>query len=368
MSFLLNAWYVAAFADELNGATPLARTLLERPIVLYRDAKGQACALDDRCAHRFAPLSSGRVVDGVLESPSHGLRFDGSGRCVHNPHGDGRVPAQAQVRTYPVLERFGAIWFWPGDPQCADRARLAGFDFVDPATHFTHHGYLKTRAHYQLSADNLLDLSHFQFLHPDTLGSEAIARSDVQAGSLGETVWVRRSVFKETLQPFVANGFGVPAGSCVDRWMDVKWTPPGLLTIVVGVTAEGTPRESGRIAPSAHWLTPETARTTHYFFAFGLPTAMGDAGRELVRYAVEGLMRPFEREDLPMLEAQQARIGDTDFWDARPALLPIDRGAIRARRIMEGLITAEREGRAPGNAGEGHDRRTIGIRSAFEVS
>jgi hypothetical protein len=104
------------------------------------------------------------------------------------------------------------------------------------------------------------------------------------------------------------------------------------------------PREAGRIAPSAHWLTPETARTTHYFFAFGLPASMGEAGRELVRYAVDGLMKPFEREDLPMLEAQQQNLGDTDFWDAQPALLPIDQGAIRARRIMERMIASEREG------------------------
>ncbi|MBB3000388.1 vanillate O-demethylase monooxygenase subunit [Paraburkholderia tropica] len=368
MSFLLNAWYVAAFSDELNGATPLARTLLDRPVVLYRDSEGAAHALDDRCAHRFAPLSRGRVVGGVLECPYHGLRFDGAGRCVHNPHGDGRVPAQAHVRAYPVVERFGAVWFWPGEAARADIALLPAFDFVDPAQNHTHHGYLKTRAHYQLSADNLLDLSHFQFLHPDTLGSEAIASGDVQSGSLGETVWVRRAVFGEILQPFVADGFGIAAGTCVDRWMDVKWTPPGLLTIVVGVTGAGQPREAGRIAPSAHWLTPETACTTHYFFAFGLPKAMGDEGRALVRYAVEGLMKPFELEDLPMLEAQQACIGEADFWAAQPALLPIDRGAIRARRIMESMIVAERAGHDPRDANH-HDRaRTIAIRSSFEVA
>ncbi|MFP6560929.1 Rieske 2Fe-2S domain-containing protein [Paraburkholderia sp. B3] len=345
MSFLLNTWYVAAFAHEVTGAEPLARTLLGRPVVLYRDGEGRARVLDDRCAHRFAPLSRGCVVDGALECPYHGLRFDGDGRCVHNPHGDGRVPSQAQVRAYPALERFGAIWFWPGDPGRADAALLPAFPFVEPRTNLTHHGYLKTCAHYQLSADNLLDLSHFQFLHPDTLGSEAIARGDVETSSAATTVWVRRSTFDETLQPFVAEGFGVPQGMRVDRWMDVQWVPPGLLTIVVGVTGAGMPREAGRIAPSAHWLTPETGRTTHYFFAFGLPDEMGDAGRELVRYAVDGLMKPFELEDLPMLEAQQRNLGELDFWAAQPALLPIDQGAIRARRIMERLLARERDAR-----------------------
>lgn len=362
MSFLLNTWYVAAFAHEVRGDAPLARTLLGRPVVLYRNAEGRAFALEDRCAHRFAPLSRGRVADGAIECPYHGLRFDGDGRCVHSPHGDGRVPSQAQVRAYPVLERFGAIWFWPGDAARADAALLPSFAFVDPDANLTHHGYLKTRAHYQLSADNLLDLSHFQFLHPDTLGSEAIAQGDVETAGSDTAVLVRRSTFDETLQPFVADGFGVPPGMRVDRWMDVKWMPPGLLMIVVGVTGAGIPREAGRIAPSAHWLTPETERTTHYFFAFGLPNSMGDAGRELVRYAVDGLMKPFELEDLPMLEAQQNNLGDADFWSAQPALLPIDQGAIRARRIMERLIASERE--REGDAGP----RVIPVKPAFAAA
>lgn len=342
MSFLLNTWYVAAFADEVTQAKPLSRTLLGRAVVLYRNGEGRALALDDRCAHRFAPLSMGRIVDGLLECAYHGLRFDGEGRCVHNPHGDGRVPAQAHVRAYPVLERCGAIWFWPGDPARTDAALLPRFPFVDPEANLTEHGYLKTGAHYQLSADNLLDLSHFQFLHPDTLGSEAVARGEVETSSADTAVWVRRSTFDEALQPFVANAFGVPAGGRVDRWMDVRWVPPGLLTIFVGVTAAGQPREAGRAAASAHWLTPETEHTTHYFFAFGLPNGMGEAGRELLRYTVDGIMKPFEHEDLPMLEAQQRNLGDADFWSAQPALLPIDQGAIRARRIMERLIGSER--------------------------
>ncbi|QCP52312.1 aromatic ring-hydroxylating dioxygenase subunit alpha [Trinickia violacea] len=342
MPFLLNAWYVAAFAHEVRADAPLARTLLDRPVVLYRDAAQRAIALDDRCPHRFAPLSKGRIVEGVLECPYHGLRFDATGQCVHNPHGDGRVPAGAKARAYPSVERDGAIWFWPGDPQQADASLLPSFDFVDPGKNLTHTGYLLTRAHYQLSADNLLDLSHFQFLHPDTLGSEAIARGNMQSGSVEDTVWVRRTTHDEVLPPFVATGFGVPPGARVDRWMDVRWTPPGLMSIVIGVTGAGMPREAGLISPSAHWLTPETERTTHYFFAFGLPKEMGDAGRELVRYAVEGLMQPFEHEDLPMLEAQQKSLGDSDFWAAQPALLPIDAGAIRARRVMERRIAEER--------------------------
>ncbi len=349
MSFLLNAWHVAAFSTEIAADRPLARTLLDQPVVMYREADGTPVVLDDRCAHRFAPLSRGKIVDGSLECPYHGLRFGATGQCVHNPHGDGRIPSGARVRRFPSVERYGAVWFWPGEPSAANAASIPAFPFVERDTNITHDGYLLTRANYQLSADNLLDLSHFQFLHPDTLGSEAMASGDVQSGGVGDTVWIRRTTEREVLPPFVAQGFGIPEGMPVDRWMDVRWSPPGLLSIVVGVTPAGMPREAGLISPSAHWLTPETATTTHYFFSFGLPNDMGAAGQELVRYAVDGLMKPFEHEDLPMLEAQQIRMAGREFWSMQPALLPIDTGAIRARRVMERLLAEESTQRATTN-------------------
>ncbi|MFM0170867.1 aromatic ring-hydroxylating dioxygenase subunit alpha [Paraburkholderia sediminicola] len=347
MPFLFNAWYVAAFSHEVTASGLLARTVLEHPVVLYRDAGGAAIALDDRCPHRFAPLSRGRLIDGALECPYHGLRFGTSGACVFNPHGDGRVPPAATVRRYPVRERYGAIWIWPGDPRRADAAPLPDFDFLDPEHNVTSDGYLLTNAGYQLSADNLLDLSHFQYLHPATLGSDAMAHGSVQAIEQDDTVWVRRDMTAERLQPLVADTFGLARGVLADRRLDVRWKPPGLLTVFVRVAETGASPDTARVGLSAHWLTPQTATSTHYFFAFGLPRAMGDAAAMLVRAAIEGLMQPFRDEDLPMLEAQQRAIGTSDFWSLRPVLLPIDAGALRARRIMERLIAGERNaGRA----------------------
>lgn len=351
MGFLHNAWYVAAFSREVTAQAPFARTLLGRPVVLYRHENGDAIALDDRCPHRFAPLSQGRVVDGALECPYHGLRFGPAGTCVLNPHGDGRTPSAAAVRRYPTRERYGAIWIWPGQPQLADTAPLRDFPFLDPEQYFTSEGYLRTQANYQLSADNLLDLSHFQYLHPNTLGSDAMARGTLRHGDDGDTVWVCRETSGERLQPFVAQAFGVAPDKRADRGLDVRWEPPGLLTIVVRVRETGAPLEATRVGISAHWLTPETEASTHYFFAFGLPREMGEAGAALVHSSVEGLMAPFRDEDLPMLEAQQRAIGAGDFWAMKPVMLSIDAGAVRARRIMERLIANEAAGAGADLAG-----------------
>jgi phenylpropionate dioxygenase-like ring-hydroxylating dioxygenase large terminal subunit len=342
MPYLWNAWYVAGLAGEINSSRPLARMLLGEAVVLYRDLSGQAVALSDRCPHRFAPLHRGRIHQGVLECPYHGLRFDGSGQCVHNPHGDGRIPPTAQVRSFPLQERYGMVWIWMGEPLQAAQTEVQPFEYLNPEHNVTASGYLRTQAHYQLSADNLLDLSHFQFLHPATLGSEQMSAGTCNFFAKGDTVWSRRDMHQEKLQDFVADAFGVPRGTRADRRLDVQWNAPGLLTIEVTVTPSGMPPAFGRMSLSGHFLTPETERSTHYFFAFGLPKAMGEAAPTLVEYAVQGLMEPFKNEDLPMLEAQQKALGDGDFWSAQPVSLTLDGAALRSRRIMERKIAEER--------------------------
>lgn len=68
---------------------------------------------------------------------------------------------------------------------------------------------------------------------------------------------------------------------------------------------------------------------------------MGDAGVALAEQHIESLKRPFEEEDLPMLESQQAMMGDADFWFLKPVFLPGDAGAVRARRVLDKLIADE---------------------------
>lgn len=358
----MNAWYVAAFSDEIRFGKPLARKLVDLPVVLYRDNDRKVVALDDRCPHRFAPLSRGRVVDGSIECPYHGLRFGSSGACVLNPHGNGRVPEGTAVRRYPTQERYGAIWFWPGDAARAESTPLPDFEFLDPRRNFTRSGYLLTRANYQLSTDNVLDLSHLQFLHPDMLGSHMIAGADVEAFVEGDAVWVKREIAGETLPPFVARAFQVADGTLVNRRLDVRWEPPALHTVSMRICETTLSDEFARISLSAHWLTPETEQSTHYFYAFGVPHEAGLEGAAGLRDGVEALMTPFRDEDLPMLEAQQQVIGNRDFWSLRPVMLPIDAGAIRARRILERLIAAEARTRPIEAAHSGP-----GVRSAADA-
>lgn len=88
-----NAWYVAAWDHEI-GRDMLRRILLNEPVLLYRRQDGKAVALEDRCCHRQAPLSMGKLVGDIVECPYHGLQFDPGGACVEIPSQD-RIPPSA---------------------------------------------------------------------------------------------------------------------------------------------------------------------------------------------------------------------------------------------------------------------------------
>jgi phenylpropionate dioxygenase-like ring-hydroxylating dioxygenase large terminal subunit len=105
-------WYPACRVSDLR-RRPLAITSLGTPVVLFRDGTGTAQALVDRCPHRNAPLSMGRVHrDGALECGYHGWRFDGRGHCVAVA---GLPSPGRDVDAYSVVERDGFVWIW-GEP------------------------------------------------------------------------------------------------------------------------------------------------------------------------------------------------------------------------------------------------------------
>ena len=343
MTYLRNCWYMAAWSDELGEAGGLARTLLDEPVFLYRDGSGVPHALFDRCPHRFAPLSNGRVEGDIIVCGYHGLGFDGSGNCARNPHGP--ITRALNVRAYALEEAHRALWIWMGDPSLADPASIRDLAFLAqaPDTAFNK-GYICGTGHYQLFVDNILDLSHTDFLHPDTLGGGSITRTPAQIEELPDgVIAIHWQPMNEVPVPLVLDRLP-PGVDRVDSWTEVEWSAPGILTLVAGAVPAGSARADGGNSINVHILTPETNSTSHYFFASTRDFRLDDALlNEQTRQIRE---RIFATEDKPMIAAQQDRIGEADFWSLRPALMGIDKGAVLVRRRMDALIAAER------NAGE----------------
>lgn len=338
MPYLRNTWYMAGWADEVGTESGLARRLLDEPLFLFRDPVGKVHALFDRCPHRFAPLSLGRVEGGTVTCGYHGLAFGGDGSCVRNPHG--AITKALEVRSYPVFERHRAIWIWMGDPERADPDTIRDLAFLGeaPVTAFNK-GYLNGHANYQLFVDNILDLSHADFLHPDTLGGGSISRTPAEIEEQDDGIIAIRW-HPENEVPTPLHASRLPLGvDRVDSWTEVEWSAPGIMKLVSGAVPAGTPRADGGNNVNVHILTPESAASAHYFFASTRDFRTDDAELNEATRKIRATI--FATEDEPMISAQQARMGNADFWSLQPALLKIDKGAVLVRRRMDKLIGAE---------------------------
>jgi len=342
MSYLKNAWTMAAWSTEVPAGKMLARTLLDERLVIFRDPQGQAQALRDRCPHRFAPLSTGHLRDGgaSVECGYHGLRFGADGRCVLNPHGDGAIPKAAVVRRYPLVERWQALWIWMGDANQADPATIPDMPFMDPEHWAVGTGHMVVQAPYELEIDNLLDASHIEFMHP-LLGSEAVRSAEVSAEQDGEVVWSKRFIRNDDDPPaFQRGNFQIPEGP-VDRWVDVRWTAPANMAMWAGGVRSGRPTSEGVVIGAVHCFTPINPNSTYYFYAICFPRSLGPMADDMARESVPAIHGVFANEDGPMLEDVAKVMNGAEFWALKPVLLPSDAAAVRARRVLSKLIAQE---------------------------
>jgi len=336
--FVRNAWYAAGWIEELT-EKPRAIRMLDRPLVLFRAGDGTPVAMDDRCPHRFAPLSLGEIRDGALMCRYHGLRFDQRGNCIHNPFGkDNKAPAAVRVRTYPVAIRYGMIWVWMGEEERADEKLLPVVPFLDDGDFAVARGYLNVAAHYELVTDNLLDLTHAQFLHPFLASEDGANRTKIRFEHEDRRV----SSFYDIRDEPVTGLFQLfyrGRAEQVDMYSYIHWTPPSNLWLDVGIRPDDLPPAEWPKVPSAHFLTPETEDSTHYFWASGRNCQTDDP--EIGMMLKAGIAKAFENEDEPMIQAVRSRMSSNDLFAEKPLLLPTDEAGVRARRMVRKMIEGE---------------------------
>ncbi len=330
MSFLRNTWYVAATSGDVT-EKPFVRTFLEEPVVLYRTQAG-ITAVQQNCPHRFAPLDQGKMLGDEIQCPYHGLRFGPDGACRPQPGQD--VPPNLRLKTFPVLERHQLIWIWMGDAAQADPDLLPDYSYLEEDGFGWFDGYMHVQGNYELLVDNLLDLSHAEFLHP-LLSSEGWAqRNKVTIRQDKTSVVVENIAENDNILPIMAlmRPDMEPVGH---SFWEERWDAPSLVRLVVRYTAAG----EKLIIPSGHFLTPETMNTTHYIVRGGQNVGADDP--VFTARVREGVLAVFRTEDVPMIEAQQRYLGDADLLAKNPVILKADSGAIRARRLLAKLIREE---------------------------
>lgn len=340
MKYLKNAWVVAALATEVKPGEMFPRTIQGEPVLMYRQRSGQAVAMVDRCPHRFAPLHRGVLEGDTVTCGYHGLKFDCSGACVHNPHGDGVIPKTARVRTFPLVERHGFLWIWLGDTPDPDARTIPDFSGLDGASETAiGYAYMHAPVHYEVMTDNIMDLSHADYVHGPLLHTNGqLTRSKAQVTEKGNSVVIRWEWVQDPPQNFFAPFLEEPTRSA-RHWVEVGWSAPASMYLNVGAVQGDKPYDQGLVFNATHIMTPESESTTHYFYAGRRNWLTED--EELNRTFLAATVNAFASEDLPMAAAVYDAMRETDLFLLHPVLLTCDAGAVRARRKLAALIAAE---------------------------
>ncbi|WP_016746930.1 aromatic ring-hydroxylating dioxygenase subunit alpha [Rhizorhabdus wittichii] len=357
--FLFNAWYIVAEPDEVAGGGVVARTLLGRRVAVYRGASGVLVGLDDFCPHRLAPLSLGTVVGDGIRCAYHGAEFGADGICVRVP-GQKAVPPRARVRTYPVVERHGYIWIWMGDPAGAtDESSIPEGFWVsgDPAW-IGGYGHIESiRSDYRLINDNLFDITHAEFVHPESFGGVEVqyyrnARPGAQFVDQGMTFEIGdRSIRFRThaarlgleggplWRSMVAQSRGVAEwNEPVDFRMEVIWWAPIYTSFHISVRPADEPDAAPVEIYNLHAAVPESETSSHYFYRS--IRNYGDPSMDAMFIDAANFVF---HQDKPILEGQQAVLGTRDLLDTDPISFAGDRLQLEGRRILGRLLAAEQE-------------------------
>jgi phenylpropionate dioxygenase-like ring-hydroxylating dioxygenase large terminal subunit len=336
--FLKNCWYAAATPGELTEGRTLARRILGESVLMYLTAEGAPVALQDRCPHRLVPLSAGRRIEDTIQCGYHGLVFGPLGNCLHVP-GQDRIPNAIRATAYPAVLRYGYLWIWMGEPDLADPAFLPDLSWLDGADWSVAAGYTHIAADYRLLSDNLLDLSHENYIHEKTLGnesSETIAAFPVTISIEDKRPLRAHREMPDIIPPPVFKVL-LKSDGRINRWQTAIWTAPAVNMTDVGIHPVGTPREAAALSRVLHLLTPETATTSHYFWSQSRNFRIDEP--ELTEIIRRALHTTFD-EDKDMLELQQRELTATGA--SVPGIaIKVDEAPVRARRILASLIEEE---------------------------
>lgn len=334
-NYPLNCWWVAAFGDEV-GREPLARWLLDTPTVLFRTEAGEVVALEDRCPHRQAPLSTGRVQGDAIECGYHGFQFGANGRCVRVPSMSS--PPPIRVETYPVKEIGPLVWVYLGDQACIDQVPPPPvIDWMTDPAFAIRKGMMDIAANYLLLKENVLDLTHLGYVHGDSFQITDWVDPPIVTTE-GDTVSYRQEFIRSPLAPGYALSLGLEPGTPWNRVGTGKLLSPASHESATEFFDPDQPDVSTGRTCFAHLTTPIDNENMHYFFVTGRNYANDDAAMDfLTQILIKGFKEDeFILERVQSMISRKPRRGSTGERSVKA-----DAAGVAARRIVEGWMERE---------------------------
>ncbi|MFC9553737.1 Rieske 2Fe-2S domain-containing protein [Rhodococcus sp. NPDC056960] len=340
VTFPRNHWYVAGHAQDFDRAL-MSRWILGDPICFYRRQDGAPVALVDRCIHRQMPLSLGRLKGDDLECGYHGILYGDDGQARRIP-AQAHVPPACRVHRYPTRESGGLVWIWMGDPDKADESMIPAHPWLESQDWTVVRGTLHLDARAQLINENLLDLSHVSFLHPETIGTEEVAESPVSTDFDERSVRVTRAMFDIQSPPLFQQVMGL--NGRIDREQIAEFIAPNFHITHVTAKPAGADPEGDQVCrhKAIHCITPERGNSAHYFWAVTRDYRTDD--HEVSTLWEQGTPTVFG-QDIAAAEAIERVISAYEPGYPTELNMKVDGGPLRARRIIERMIADESETR-----------------------
>ncbi|MFN3370817.1 MAG: Rieske 2Fe-2S domain-containing protein [Sphingomonadaceae bacterium] len=337
-----NCWYVAATSAELLDG-PLGVDVAGVPVALFRTRDGKAAAVHDRCAHRSFPLSRGRVEGDRLVCGYHGIAYGADGLAAAIP-ADDRPAARAamRVRRFPLIERPPFLWLWPGDPDAADPALVPAHPWLsDPGWAFAT-GRTDIEANYLGLHENLLDTTHFSFLHAGNVGTPSYATAPIDLEVAGDRVRQVRVLAGDVLPGLYDRAMEL-VGKPVTRSTDSRFVSPGWHEAHAEVIdPDPAPGRPARYATKIlHAITPTAQDRTRYWWAIARDYRVDEPEvTSLMRHAI---VEAFEEDRLALAWIREVQ--DRDGLRPVPAERSVkpDMGGLAMRRIVARLAAREAE-------------------------
>lgn len=337
---ITNAWYPVAHSKDI-GRKLFARQICGEPLVLFRQKSGTPAALEDRCRHRFAPLSLGQLIEDRVQCGYHGLEYSASGECVKIPCQE-RVSAAVRVKSYPTVDRHNFVWVWIGDATMAEPRLIPDLHWNDDPKWPGDGSTLHIKCNYQLLIDNLLDLTHETYVHARSAGHPMITATPPKVDSTEDTVTVGR-IYGPLVAPppwgrWVEQGLGWSGQ--VFRYHYSRFSKPCIVNIETGaVRADASvPNEDPSQSIRGYLINccvPETETSCWHLWSWPRNYAVDD--HRFTAQVIDEVNAIF-LEDIEMLEAQQRNILRDP--DRKPLSIASDAGPLTARRIIERAVLA----------------------------
>ncbi|WP_226948743.1 aromatic ring-hydroxylating dioxygenase subunit alpha [Rhizorhabdus wittichii] len=330
-----NCWWVAAFADEV-GRVPLGRWLLDTPVVLYRTQGGEVVALEDRCPHRQAPLSIGKLQGDAIECGYHGFQFGRDGRCVRVP--TMASPPPISIETFPVREIGPLVWVYLGDSACLDAVPPPPtMAWMSDPSFAMRQSKTEIAANYLLLKENVLDLTHFGYVHAGSFGITNVV-GKLTVTRTDDTVGYEEIFDPAPLPDGLSHAFGIAPGTPWSRSTKGAFLSPAAQYGSASFADPKTPETPNASHQFAHFTTPIDHEHMHYFYVFGRDYAREPAAMDHFAAMVEKGFKEdeFVLEQVQALISRRPRRGSTGERSVKA-----DAAGVEARRIIERWMQRE---------------------------